>query len=141
VRANGSRLLALLIFGFCCDPAAAGPEATDMHLEDAGFIARFADTPQTIARLRDYPARKFLRRVKNGKPYYLYIDPDSCKCVFLGSESAMKTYRDMVSSGRLRLPGYVASGGVDPERLIMDADNIDGNDIPEGDIYDYNSGY
>jgi hypothetical protein len=141
VRMNSPRLLALLILGFFVDPGAAGQEATDMHLEDAGFITRVADTPEQIARLRAFPPRKFLRRTKNGRPYYLYIDPDSCKCVFLGSLDAMKTYRDMVKAGTAQLPNYMLGGGVDPERLIMDEDNIDGSDIPDGDIYDFNSGY
>ena len=140
MRTDKARLLALLLFGFFCDPGAAGQEPTDMHLEDAGFIARVADTPAQIARLRTLPSRKFLRRVKAGRPYYLYIDPDTCKCVFLGDEDAMKTYRDMVVARRLQQPDNVPPGGVNPERLMIEEDNIDGDDIPDGDILDFHSG-
>ncbi len=140
MRANDARLLALLIFGFFCDPGAAGQEATDMHLRDAGFIVRVADTPAKIARLRTVPARKFIRRAKAGRSYFMYVDPDTCKCAFLGSEQAMQAYRDMASE-RLQQPDAMPPAGVAPERQIIqdirgDADEM----ITEGDILDYEFG-
>jgi len=140
MRANDVRLLALLIFGFFCDPGAAGQEATDMHLRDAGFIVRVADTPAKIARLRTVPARKFIRRAKAGRSYFMYVDPNTCKCAFLGSEQAMQAYRDMASE-RLQQPDAMPPAGVAPERQIIqdirgDADEM----ITEGDILDYEFG-
>jgi hypothetical protein len=38
-------LITVLMWGFFPDPAGAAQEATDMHLEDVGFVARVADTP------------------------------------------------------------------------------------------------
>jgi hypothetical protein len=73
--------------------------------------------------------------VKAGKAYYLYIDPDACKCVFLSDEGAMQGYRDLATSRRLQQPDNVPPGGVNPERLIVEEDNIDGGDIPDGDIW------
>jgi len=140
MRANDARLLALLIFGFFCDPGTAGQEATDMHLKDAGFIVRVADTPAQVARLRTVPARKFIRRRKAGRSYFMYVDPDTCKCAFLGSEQAMQAYRDMASE-RLQQPDAMPPAGVAPERQIIqdirgDADEM----ITEGDILDYEFG-
>jgi hypothetical protein len=138
LRARKSHLLALLVFGFFCDPGAAGQEATDMHLEDAGFIARVADTPAQIARLRTLPARKFVRRVKAGRPYYLYVDPDACKCAFLGDDLAMKTYRDMAAQRRLQQPDNVPAGSFAPERAVIeDIEPNASNMITAGDILDY----
>lgn len=136
MRANNARLLALLIFGFFCDPGVAGQEATDMKLRDAGFIARVADTPALIARLRTLPPRKFVRRAKAGRHYYIYVDPDLCKCAFLGDEDAMKTYRDMATA-RLQQPGVVPPSGVSPERQIEDIDNAADGLITDDDILDY----
>ena len=62
-----------------------------------GFVMRAADTPAQIERLRQLPPRTFVARSKNGRRYYLYADPDYCKCVFVGDETAMRNYRDMVS--------------------------------------------
>ena len=95
MRASDARLMALLIFGLFGDPAAAGQEANDMKLEDAGFVVRVADTPAKFDRLRTLPPRKFIRRVKTGQPYFMYADPDACKCVFVGDADAMKSYRGM----------------------------------------------
>jgi hypothetical protein len=137
MRASRTRLMALLIFGVFCDPGLAGQEATDMDLRDAGFFVRVADTPAQVARLRTIPTRKFIRRHKDNGVYYMYADPDTCKCVFLGNEKAMRAYRDMASS-RLQQPGAMPPAGVAPERQIVeDIAGDAGNMITEGDILDY----
>jgi hypothetical protein len=136
IRTKIPRLLAILIFGYFCDPGVSGQEATDMKLRDAGFIARVADSPAQIARLRTVPAHKFIRRKKAGRTYFMYVDPDTCKCVFLGDEDAMRTYRDMVTA-QLQQPDVVQPSGVAPERQIEDLDDDAAGLITEGDILDY----
>jgi len=95
------RFLAVVVFGLF-GGAADGQEGKDMKLEDVGFVMRAANTPQQIERLRLLPPRTFVARSKNGRRYYLYADPDYCKCVFLGNELAMKNYRDLVRPPRNR---------------------------------------
>jgi len=137
MRANKANLLALLIAGFFCDPGAAGQEAIDMKLRDAGFIVRAADTPAQIARLRTVPARTFIRRRKAGRAYYMYVDPDTCKCAFLGGEDAMKAYRAMAEA-RLQQPIASPAAGVEPERqIVRDIDGDAAEMITDGDILDY----
>ena len=142
MRANIGRLAALVLLGFLCDPAASGQEATDMKLEDAGFISRVADTPAKMARLKTMPARQFIRRVKAGRPYYMYVDPDLCKCVYHGGQDAMNNYRAMVSKRRqqffLQSPDAPLPPGLAPEHTMvheMDADAAD--TLPDGDILDF----
>lgn len=76
---------------------AAAQESVGMRLESAGFLMRPANTPQKLQRLQSQPARKFVRRVKSGTPYYVYADPDYCRCAYVGTQQAMNSYRDMVS--------------------------------------------
>lgn len=133
MQANAVRLLALLVGGLFCEPAIAGQEATDMFLKDAGFVVRVADTPAERARLRAVPARKFLRRHKEGHVYYVYVDPGTCQCAFLGDEGAMKTYRDMVA----RIPDGPMGAGLRPELEIDDMNAAAWGDVPEGDILDF----
>ena len=140
MRANIGRLAALLLLGFFCDPAVSGQEATDMKLADAGFIVRVADTPAKIARLRAVPARKFLRRVKAGRTTYMYVDPDLCKCVYLGGQDAMNNYRAMVTRRRqqffLQSPNAQLPPGLSPENdLIQDVDVDDADTMPGGDMF------
>ena len=65
-------LLASMLFA---GPAAAGQEGTDMNLEDMGFIMRPVTTPAQMERLRLLPPRRFVRRTKGDRRYYLYAIP------------------------------------------------------------------
>ena len=80
-----ARIFAVLIFGLSGGAGAgAGQEGNDMKLEDVGFVMRPANTPAQIERLRQLPPRTFIARSKSGRRYFLYADPDYCKCVFVG---------------------------------------------------------
>src|SRR5271163_1969134 len=113
-------------------------EATDMHLEDAGFVMRAA-TPHQLDRVRLLPPRKFVARTVNGRRYFLYADPDLCKCVFLGDELAMANYQSMASPpSSPAAPG--GPGGPPPGATLYQAPSYQDMDpnlsrsIPTGDI-------
>ena len=106
MRLGDLGLLALMVFGLLPGNAVAGPEGTDMRLEDMGFVMRVADTPQQLDRLRLLPARKFVSRTKGARRYYLYADPDYCKCVFLGDALAMKNYQNSGIAGAASTDGH-----------------------------------
>ena len=131
-------MLAILVVGLFGDPAGAGQEATDMKLEYAGFVMRSADTVEKLAYLKKVPPRKFIARTKAGKRYFIYSDPDTCKCVFLGDERAMKTYRDMVAPPpQLRTVIAPSTGATVEGEMIQDMDDATANGIEDGDILDY----
>jgi hypothetical protein len=131
-----ARAVALLAFGLFGGTATAqaGAEGNDMKLEDVGFVMRSANTPAQIARLRLLPPRTFVGRTKNGSRYYIYADPDYCKCVFLGNELAMKNYRDLVSPALAPMP-LGPDGGPVVGSLIQEIDP--GIPIVDGDFLDY----
>jgi len=91
-----AHLFAVVVFGLLGDVVAA-QEARDMKLEDVGFVMRPANTPQQLERLRLLPPRTFVARFTAGRRYYIYADPDYCRCVFLGGEMAMQNYRDLTT--------------------------------------------
>jgi hypothetical protein len=74
-------------------PAPAQQEI-DMRLRSAGFKVRPAATAQEIDLLRRAPARVMMSRTEQGRRYYVFADPDFCKCVFVGDEQALRTYRE-----------------------------------------------
>src|SRR5688572_10366080 len=88
-------------------PAVAQSQlAIGLKLEDAGFTMKQANTPEKIARLRGIPPHKFVPHRKNGARYYVYADPTDCRCAYVGGETAMQAYRDMVNPPRSTgLPG------------------------------------
>ena len=90
----GFAAAASAIIMLCASPAFA-QRATGMLLEDAGFKMREANTPQKMERLRELTPHKLIARQKNGVPYYLYADPDDCKCLFVGDKLAFENYRAM----------------------------------------------
>lgn len=85
---------ALIVSAFIA-PSASAQLRTGMLLEDAGFKMREANTPQKMERLRSLTPHKLIARKKNGVPYYLYADPDDCKCLFIGDQIAFENYRAM----------------------------------------------
>jgi len=106
-----------------------------MKLEDMGFIMRPANTPAQIERLRLLPPRSFVTRSKDGKRYYLYADPDLCKCVFVGDALAMKNYLALVSPPPQAPMPLGPDGGPVAGSLIQELDP--GIPISDGDIFDY----
>ncbi|MDR3420056.1 MAG: hypothetical protein P4L80_02245 [Xanthobacteraceae bacterium] len=132
-------ILALLFLGLC-GGAASGQEAQegrDMKLEDVGFVMRPANTAAQLERLRLLPPRAFVGRSKDGRRYFLYVDPDYCKCVFVGDELAMKNYRDLVSQPPQAPMAIGSDDNVVANGLIQEIDPGLGLSIVEGDILDY----
>jgi hypothetical protein len=126
----------VLVVGLLGGSAIAQQEATDMHLEDVGFVMRAA-TPQQIERLRLLSRRKFITRSVGGRRYYFYADPDLCKCVFLGDETAMQSYKDLVSA-QTPAPITGGTGGLPSRSLSIEEMNPDlSGSIAPGDILDY----
>jgi hypothetical protein len=132
---NHARVMAFPIFGLFAGAADAGQEGQDIKLEDVGFIMRSASTPAEVKRLKLLPPRKFIARTANGRRYYIYADPDYCKCAFVGNELAMKNYENLISPPP-QAPMTVGSGppSVTTE-MIQEIDS--GVDIPFGDIFDF----
>jgi hypothetical protein len=117
---------------------AAAQLAADMKLEDAGFVMRRADTAQKLERIRALPPRQFVSRSKDGWRYYLYADPDYCRCVFLGDARALQAFRDM-RRARLPQPDNVpADTNWVEDQMIRDMDADAGiGELAEGDILDF----
>jgi hypothetical protein len=93
--------------------AALAQEVTGMTLEGAGFKMNEANTPEKMTRLKSLPARKFVRRTRSGIPYFIYADPDYCKCAYVGTQAAMNTFRGM-NAPQSGLPGY--TGPIDSSK-------------------------
>lgn len=124
-----SALFALAATALSGAPATA-QEAIGMKLESSGFVMKAANTPKKLARLKTLPPHKFVRRVKNGTPYFIYADPTYCKCALIGSPQAMSTYRDMTKPitpppGYREFAGNMSGSGEPAEQDIIDDINAD----------------
>jgi hypothetical protein len=104
--------LAVCLAGFPGCTALA-QEVTGMKLEDSGFKMREANTPQKMTRLKSLPARTFVKRTRKGIAYFIFADPDYCKCAYIGNQQAMDNYR-IVTTPASGLPNY--TGPIDSSK-------------------------
>lgn len=122
IRAALSFLTVSGFLGF----AAFAQEGTGMKLEDSGFKMKEASSEKQMMRLKSLPARKFVRRTRNGVAYYIYADPDYCKCAYIGTQRAMDDFR-LASAPVTGLPGYNAQADL----TRPSGDNVDSDMITD----------
>jgi Mg/Co/Ni transporter MgtE len=60
--------------------------ATEQILAGAGFHKKVADSPAKLAHLKTLkPARKLVTHQREDQLYYVYADPETCKCMYVGT--------------------------------------------------------
>jgi hypothetical protein len=65
----------------------------------AGFVVKYATTPEKSALLRSFPPDKLVTRKKDGKLYYVYADAARCNCAYVGTPEAYAAYRNWANIG------------------------------------------
>jgi hypothetical protein len=85
----------MLAVAACATPQQQAAQKEDL-LAAAGFQVRPADSPHRIAAMKRLPANKFVIKVVNGNPVYLYADPLVCGCVYFGTQQNWDAYRQEV---------------------------------------------
>ena len=70
-------------------------------LAAAGFQVRIADSPHRLAAMRSLPPNKFVTKVVNGQPVYVYADPLVCRCVYFGNQQNWAAYRQEMLAKQL----------------------------------------
>jgi len=82
------------ILAGCAGLQAADARSAQRVLTAAGFEARPADSPEKLAHLQSLPARKVLVQEQNGQRQYVYADPASCRCLYVGGEEQYRRLRE-----------------------------------------------
>ena len=72
-----------------------------------------------MTRLMSLPANQFLLRHKGSRPYYIYADPSSCTCAYVGTVAAMDAYR--VSFGAMPADTVSSGGFTNPEQNMINS--------------------
>lgn len=62
----------------------------------AGFQKRVADTPQKLAHLQQLVPLKLVPHARQTSVYYVYADPNGCRCAYVGNEMAFEQYQGLV---------------------------------------------
>jgi len=90
----------LLLFG-TLSPAMAQQTVVipDNLFTQAGFVVKYATTPEKAALLRSLPPDKLVTRTKDGKLYYVYADAAGCNCAYVGTPEAYARYQNGANLG------------------------------------------
>ena len=76
-------------------------DTQEQLLSAAGFQMKLADTPQKLAHLQTLTSQKLVPHTKDGKLYYVYADPEYCKCLFVGNPPAYQKYQQLAVQQKL----------------------------------------
>ena len=68
---------------------------TEQVLAAAGFQVKPADTPEKLAHLQTLTPRKVVRYTRDGQVHYVYADPETCTCLYVGDEQRYQKYREL----------------------------------------------
>ncbi|HEY7253160.1 MAG TPA: hypothetical protein VIG37_21860 [Methylomirabilota bacterium] len=75
--------------------------AAEQVLAAAGFHMKLADTPEKLARLQTLTPGKLVPHQRDGRLYFVYADPDFCKCLYVGTEQNYQEYQRLGLQRRL----------------------------------------
>ena len=68
---------------------------TEEVLAAAGFQMKPADTPAKLAHLQTLTPRKVVRYTRDGQVHYVYADPETCKCLYVGDEQRYQKFQEL----------------------------------------------
>jgi hypothetical protein len=72
-------------------------EDTEAQLAAAGFDIKLADNPPRREHLETLPQHKLVRFDRDGQPYYVYADPEWCKCMYVGNQTDYDAYQRLTA--------------------------------------------
>jgi len=86
-----------VVAALCLAAGCTNQSPTNVNKVDAltasGFKMVPANTPERQAALRQLPPQKVVRQVRNDKVVFVYADPASCTCLYVGNATAYGAYR------------------------------------------------
>jgi len=91
----------------------------------AGFVVKYATTPEKQAILQSLPPDKLVRRTKHGRIYYVYADAARCNCAYVGTPEAYAAYQNG--------PSGQSFGRADQQSVMTQIIDADDEDIPNTD--------
>jgi len=91
----------------------------------AGFVVKYATTPEKRAILQSLPPDKLVKRTKHGRIYYVYADAARCNCAYVGTPEAYAAYQNG--------PSGQSFGRADQQSVMTQIIDADDEDIPNTD--------
>ena len=96
LRSSAAMAVSGLLLTACATAARDRASEIEPLLVAAGFQKRVADTPQKLAHLQQLPQLKLVPHARRNSVYYVYADPNGCRCAYVGNEAAFEQYQGLV---------------------------------------------
>jgi hypothetical protein len=90
-----------IALGGCATIRRHETQGTEQVLSAAGFQMQLGDTPEKLASLRVLPTRRLVPQARDGRLYYVYADPEVCRCLFVGAEPQYQEYQRLALRKRI----------------------------------------
>ena len=121
------RRLYVTLFFICGLSFAAAQQSSVLNnlFTAAGFVVKYATTPEKQAILQSLPPDKLVRRTKHGRIYYVYADAARCNCAYVGTPEAYAAYQNG--------PSGQSFGRADQQSVMTQIIDADDEDIPNTD--------
>jgi uncharacterized protein YdbL (DUF1318 family) len=98
----GAALVAVVVVASgCAAMRRSDVDTQEQLLSAAGFQMKLADNPEKVKHLQELTSQKLVPHTRDGKLYYVYADPEFCKCMFVGNEPAYQKYQDLALKQKL----------------------------------------
>ncbi len=72
-------------------------DKNSFYLSSAGFRVQLANDAAGKKALRGLPPHQFVTHSIGGQARYFYAEPQHCNCIFVGTQQAYDSYRNMLS--------------------------------------------
>ncbi len=112
-------------------------DKNSFYLSSAGFRVQLANDPAGKKALHALPPHRFVIHRFSNDARYLYAEPLHCVCIFIGTQSAYQSYREMLSQP-LEQADNVAPDYKSQASALLYGDPYDWNSLNQPDsIADY----
>ncbi len=82
--------------------------SVETQLGFAGFRLLAADTPPRIESMRGMPSLVFSRVLRGGREYFVYADPVSCLCLYVGTPANYQRFLQLAAETEMSAMQSVA---------------------------------
>jgi hypothetical protein len=105
-------------------------DKNSFYLSSAGFRVQVANDAAAKKALRALPPHRFVVHRYGNEVRYLYAEPNHCVCIFIGTEGAYKSYRDILAQP-IDQPDNVAPDYKTQASALLYGDPYDFNSVDE----------
>jgi hypothetical protein len=87
---------------------ASDAQEVETQLRFANFRLIPSDTPQRIESMRSLPPLAFSRVLRRGQPYFVYADPVSCMCLWVGTRADYDRFLQLSAEAQMNTQQEIA---------------------------------